>query len=196
MCRSVSKKSSDEIVIIICVCIFFPLFKFHTREDSFDITTHQTIRRHPVQCVRAVSYCPLLCALSRGRKPRVAIQPGLTKTRQSATLIKLGIIKHLNKHKSLTDIEDWESVYMYCEKGTLRYPRAQYFEIKSTKLEHFQIDYLECFFFLNMFMHNFCMVIQVHKIQEFKKTQVGNAKLTNSRKEFIYKLIQVNISTV
>ena len=40
------------------------------------------------------------------------------------------------------------------------------------------------------------MVIQVHKIQEFKKTQVGNAKLTNSRKEFIYKLIQVNISTV
>ena len=44
------------------------------------------------------------------------------------------------------------------------------------------------------------MVIQVHKVQEFKKTQVGNAKLTNSRKEYIiyiiYKLIQVNISSV
>ena len=44
------------------------------------------------------------------------------------------------------------------------------------------------------------MVIQVHKVQGFKKTQVGNAKVTNSIKEYIiyiiYKLIQVNISSV
>ena len=44
------------------------------------------------------------------------------------------------------------------------------------------------------------MVIQVYKVQEFKKNQVRNAKLTNPKKEYIiniiYKLKQVNISSV
>ena len=40
------------------------------------------------------------------------------------------------------------------------------------------------------------MVIQVYKVQEFKKNQVRNAKLTNSRKEYIiYIITDIQVNT-